>query len=212
MNKQLLTLSCLFLASCDDMVSKQPVEDQKINQSVSETVVFQPGMKTPTNALEERLKVYQTRLECNDGDVYKVSMSDSADHFAIYLNNELLITTAEMTDDEKAATREVALKMVENLRLIDGAESFLSQHSQRTLTGIYRQSSRTTLQTPRMKSRIRSAKERLIENVTEMMQILLEREGQEPEFLREVQHLKPQALSRKEQKISKMNISFQNER
>lgn len=208
MKKYLLTLSGLLLASCDDMVGN----------GKNEAVVLKPTeatMPIPEFLIEKNdqsvAQVYQTKLECDDGDVYKISMSESAEAFVIYLNNEVLLSTSDMRPDEKEATREIALEMAEDLRLIQGAEEFLAQNGKYTRLGAYRSNGQNTLQIPRMKSRIRSSKARLLENITEMMQILIENESQEPVYLQEGSHLKLQVSSKRVRFITNQSFSRQNE-
>lgn len=214
MKKYFLTLSGLLLASCDDMIESNSKAQVLLKAPVAKTVapgVVQANKAESEQALVASQKVYQTRLECEDGDVYKISMSETGENFSIYLNNELLVSSNDMTEQEKEATKEIALQMVENLRLIEVAEDFLSQNSTSLRFGTYRQTKRNTLQLPRMKSRIRSSKERLLENVTEMMHILIECEENPVLFLQETGNLKFKVTSRRARMMSRAGNLRQNE-
>ena len=214
MKKYFLTLSGLLLASCDDMIESNSKAQVLLKAPVAKTVapgVVQADKAESEQALVASQKVYQTSLECEDGDVYKISMSETGENFSVYLNNELLVSSKDMTEQEKEATKEIALQMVENLRLIEGAEDFLSQNSTSLRFGTYRQTKRNTLQLPRMKSRIRSSKERLLENVTEMMHILIECEENPVLFLQETGNLKFKVTSRRAKMMSHAGNLRQNE-
>ena len=139
-------------------------------------------------------------------------MSETGEAFDIYLNDELLVSTRDMSQAEKEATKEVALEMVENLRLMQGAEEFLDQNGSYSRLGAYRSSGKHTLQIPRMKSRIRSSRGRLLENITDMMQILIDCENQEPVFLQENNQLKLQVSSKRGRYITQQSFMRQNER
>ena len=210
MKKYLLTLGGLLLASCDDMVGNGKNEAVVLNQATEATAPV-PEILTQKNDQPVQ-KVYQARLECEDGDVYKISMSETGEAFAIYLNDELLVSTNDMSAAEKEATKEVALEMAENLRLMQGAEEFLDRNSKYSMFGACRSNGNNTLQIPRMKSRIRSSKARLLENITDMMQILIDCENQEPVFLQENNQLKLQLSSKRGRYITQQSFARQNER
>ena len=209
MKKYLLTLSSLLLASCDDMVGNGKNETIVLNKPIEATAPV-PEILTQKNEQPVQ-KVYQTRLECEDGDVYAISMSETGEAFDIYLNDELLVSTRDMSQAEKEATKEVALEMVENLRLLHGAEEFLDQNGSYSRLGAYRSSGKHTLQIPRMKSRIRSSKARLLENITDMMKILIDCENQDPVFLHEENTLRLQVSSKRARFISNQSFARQNE-
>lgn len=209
MKKYLLTLGGLLLASCDDMVGNGKNETIVLNKPIEATAPV-PEMSTKKND-QPAQKVYQARLECEDGDVYAISMSETGEAFDIYLNDELLVSTRDMRQAEKEATKEVALEMVENLRLLHGAEEFLDQNGSYSRLGAYRSSGKHTLQIPRMKSRIRSSRGRLLENITDMMQILIDCENQEPVFLQENNQLKLQVSSKRGRYITQQSFMRQNE-
>ena len=209
MKKYLLTLSGLLLASCDDMVGNGKNEAVVLNKPTEATMPIPEFLIEKNDQPKDH--VYQTTLECEDGDRYKISISASGERFTIYLNDEVLLSTSDMTPAEKKATREVALEMVEDMRLIQGAEEFLVQNGSYSRLGAYRSNGQHTLQIPRMKSRIRSSKARLLENITEMMQILIENEAQAPVYLQEGSHLKLQVSSKRARFITNQSFSRQNE-
>ena len=189
MNKYLLSLSCLFLSSCDDVVTTSVQEGHNQSQKAVEVADLKK--------VQEETTAYRAKLTCDDGDVYYISMGNNAKEFKILLNDEVLIDSKELTFEEKEATKEVVQSMYENIKMLASAEEFLTQNTRRMLMKTYSSNRRNVIQVARMKSRLRSSKEKLLEDMTKMMEILIETEDRQNGFIENEDFLLPQCVSKK---------------
>ena len=124
-------------------------------------------------------------------------MGNNAKEFKILLNDEVLIDSKELTFEEKEATKEVVQSMYENIKMLASAEEFLTQNTRRMLMKTYSSNRRNVIQVARMKSRLRSSKEKLLEDMTKMMEILIETEDRQNGFIENEDFLLPQCVSKK---------------
>lgn len=203
MNKYfLLSLGTLCLVSCDDMTGQsvcKPIVDKK-----ELTDVEKESLQTPKQTKKkEKQSFFSTSLTVDDGDVYKILITSDASDFRILLNDEILIDSAELTPEEAEKINPIARQMSHDLALVASAEEVIYGKAENRKMAYVAEpvTNKNVLRVARMKSRIRSAKERLVKGISDMVEILIRFEDESLNSVSQANRVMIKVSKSKEQRL-----------
>lgn len=170
----------------EDLIQQSIEISKRAGEQISSEMV--PNQANPTNSMrEEALMSLDTRfsliaLKDRDGNLYEIAVSQNAQVFEIWKNSELALKSDALSTKLFEKIKPVMKEVVENINNIAKDEEVLEDITPKSPFGIALKTSdnKNIFTKIRLKNRVESAKNSILQNVVELID-MVEKGQSQPE-------------------------------